>query len=223
MKIVRPAWNLTLIANFFSPPEAQKQIRDFVAFMKARILTPGSKMKTRAVGWQTSFIGMWSGREDLQDSTALGERSPPEGMGKSSMTVTSVDTDILIDAARKHGNGSEMPGTIGANPSELAASVINGNGTSGWLPEQSGIEENRAVSLNVFKSLPLTAQICDRQFSCWALSPQPRIADRGFTHCRLGNFVWQSTHVRRINVIFGFIQDLTLLPYPLGKRKFNQA
>jgi len=52
------------------PPEAQKKIRDFVAFMKARY-TPGSKMKTRGVRLTDEpFIGMWSSREDLQDSTA---------------------------------------------------------------------------------------------------------------------------------------------------------
>ena len=51
------------------PPEAQKQIRDFVAFIKARY-TSGSQMKTRAGSLTDEpFIGMWRDREDLQDST----------------------------------------------------------------------------------------------------------------------------------------------------------
>jgi hypothetical protein len=52
------------------PPEAQKQIQDFVANVKARY-TSASKLKTRR-GLLTDepFIGMWRGRDDLQDSTA---------------------------------------------------------------------------------------------------------------------------------------------------------
>jgi hypothetical protein len=53
------------------PPEAQKQIMDFVAFLKARYPTEPYVRKTRRVRLADEpFIGMWRNREDMQDSTA---------------------------------------------------------------------------------------------------------------------------------------------------------
>ncbi len=53
------------------PPEAQKQVLDFVAFLKARYsmvsLTPRPK---RTKLRDEPFISMWRDREDMRDSTA---------------------------------------------------------------------------------------------------------------------------------------------------------
>jgi len=53
------------------PPEAQKQVLDFVAFLKARYPTgKPSKRATRTELAEEPFIGMWQGREDMRDSSA---------------------------------------------------------------------------------------------------------------------------------------------------------
>jgi hypothetical protein len=53
------------------PPEAQKQIFDFVAFLKARYPTTQPVKKSRRTRLADEpFIGMWRNREDMQDSTA---------------------------------------------------------------------------------------------------------------------------------------------------------
>jgi hypothetical protein len=53
------------------PPEAQKQIRDFVVFLKARYPTEPYVRKTRRVSLADEpFIGMWLNREDMPDGTA---------------------------------------------------------------------------------------------------------------------------------------------------------
>jgi hypothetical protein len=53
------------------PPEAQKQVLDFVAFLKARYPTTQPVRKTRRTRLADEpFIGMWRNREDMQDSTA---------------------------------------------------------------------------------------------------------------------------------------------------------
>jgi hypothetical protein len=53
------------------PPEAQKQIFDFVAFLKARYPTTQPVKKSRRTRLANEpFIGMWRNREDMQDSTA---------------------------------------------------------------------------------------------------------------------------------------------------------
>jgi len=53
------------------PPEAQKQIIDFVAFLKARYPTTQPVRKSRRTRLANEpFIGMWQNREDMQDSTA---------------------------------------------------------------------------------------------------------------------------------------------------------
>lgn len=52
------------------PPEAQKQVMDFVVFLKARYPSTQSVNKThRTELVDEPFIGMWRDREDLQDST----------------------------------------------------------------------------------------------------------------------------------------------------------
>ena len=53
------------------PPEAQKQILDFMAFLKARyppVFT--AKKRKRIKLTDEPFIGMWSTRKEMQDSTA---------------------------------------------------------------------------------------------------------------------------------------------------------
>jgi len=53
------------------PPEAQRQVMDFVAFLKARYPTTQPVRKTRRTKLANEpFIGMWRDREDMQDSTA---------------------------------------------------------------------------------------------------------------------------------------------------------
>ena len=52
------------------PPEAQKQVIDFVAFLKGRYpaTQPGKTSRTKLA--DEPFIGMWRDREDMQDSAA---------------------------------------------------------------------------------------------------------------------------------------------------------
>ncbi|MGZ8215783.1 DUF2281 domain-containing protein [Methylomagnum sp.] len=53
------------------PPEAQQEVVDFVAFLKARYPTPKVKRATDFGKLEDDpFIGMWENREDMQDSTA---------------------------------------------------------------------------------------------------------------------------------------------------------
>ncbi len=53
------------------PPEAQKQVIDFIAFLKTRYPVAQPVRKTRRTNLaDESFIGMWRDREDMQDSTA---------------------------------------------------------------------------------------------------------------------------------------------------------
>ncbi|RPH50521.1 MAG: DUF2281 domain-containing protein [Desulfobacteraceae bacterium] len=51
------------------PPEAQKQILDFVAFLKTRYpSTPRTTKFRRSKLTEEPFIGMWRNRKDMQDS-----------------------------------------------------------------------------------------------------------------------------------------------------------
>ena len=51
------------------PPEAQKQVSDFVALLKTRYaITPHKKIK-RGKLEDEPFIGMWKDRADMRDST----------------------------------------------------------------------------------------------------------------------------------------------------------
>ncbi len=53
------------------PPEAQKQVVDFIAFLKARYPSaPMTRKARRSRLTNEPFIGMWRTRKDIQDSTA---------------------------------------------------------------------------------------------------------------------------------------------------------
>lgn len=53
------------------PPEAQKEVIDFLAFVKARYPSSAvAKRAKRANLTKGPFIGMWKGRTDMEDSTA---------------------------------------------------------------------------------------------------------------------------------------------------------
>jgi hypothetical protein len=51
------------------PPEAQKQIQDFIAFMKARYASTSKAKAKRGKLADEPFIGMWRDRKDMQDSS----------------------------------------------------------------------------------------------------------------------------------------------------------
>jgi len=52
------------------PIEAQRQIEDFIAFLRLRYKSQSPK-ETSISDLQTEkFVGMWRDREDMQDSTA---------------------------------------------------------------------------------------------------------------------------------------------------------
>jgi len=65
------AMNADLIRDYASlPAQAQKEVIDFVAFLKCRYLSmevPETSVKTALA--DEPFIGMWLDREDLSDST----------------------------------------------------------------------------------------------------------------------------------------------------------
>lgn len=53
------------------PPEAQKEILDFLAFLKSRYPSapaPGKAKRTKLAN--EPFVGMWQDREDMRNSTA---------------------------------------------------------------------------------------------------------------------------------------------------------
>ena len=51
------------------PPEAQKQVIDFIAFLKTRYQTvPGAPQSKRKLA-EEPFVGMWRDRADLEDSS----------------------------------------------------------------------------------------------------------------------------------------------------------
>ena len=60
-----------ILADFNSlPEEAQRQVVDFIAFLRQRYQpAPGRKRPTLPLA-DEPFIGMWRDREDLQDSSA---------------------------------------------------------------------------------------------------------------------------------------------------------
>ncbi|MGE0086048.1 MAG: DUF2281 domain-containing protein [Desulfococcaceae bacterium] len=52
------------------PMELQKEVSDFIAFLKARYTAPMTVRKNRRIRLADEpFIGMWQGREDMRDST----------------------------------------------------------------------------------------------------------------------------------------------------------
>jgi hypothetical protein len=53
------------------PPEAQKQVSDFVAFLKTRYPSAQVTRKARRTKLvDEPFIGMWRDRDDMRDSSA---------------------------------------------------------------------------------------------------------------------------------------------------------
>ena len=53
------------------PPEAQQQIADFVAFLRARYKRPLKQKQNRRTDLVNEpFIGIWKDREDMKDSSA---------------------------------------------------------------------------------------------------------------------------------------------------------
>lgn len=51
------------------PPEGQRLVEDFVAFLEKRYESAGSAKKSRSF-MDEPFIGMWRDRSDLEDSSA---------------------------------------------------------------------------------------------------------------------------------------------------------
>lgn len=52
------------------PPEAQKQLVDFMAFLKMRYPISSAVKKVSSMKLiEEPFVGMWRGREDMVDST----------------------------------------------------------------------------------------------------------------------------------------------------------
>ena len=50
------------------PPEAQKQVEDFVAFLKTRYKPAAKKRAKKGSLKSEPFLGMWKDREDMRDS-----------------------------------------------------------------------------------------------------------------------------------------------------------
>ncbi|MEH2355266.1 hypothetical protein [Nostoc sp.] len=61
-----------LLNEFLSlPPEAQRQLMDFIAFLRQRYAVVESASQSPDIDLiNDNFIGMWSDRQDLADSTA---------------------------------------------------------------------------------------------------------------------------------------------------------
>ena len=59
-----------LLDDFVSlPVDAQRQVTDFVAFLRQKYQTDSAVRGTETSVQDDKFIGMWSDREDLTDST----------------------------------------------------------------------------------------------------------------------------------------------------------
>lgn len=53
------------------PPEAQQQVIDFIVFLRMRYVPSRPRKAVRQTELaKESFVGMWSDREDLPDSSA---------------------------------------------------------------------------------------------------------------------------------------------------------
>jgi hypothetical protein len=52
------------------PPEAQRQIEDFISFLRARYGTSHRKTAPSSDLESEAFVGMWRDREDMRDSSA---------------------------------------------------------------------------------------------------------------------------------------------------------
>ncbi len=52
------------------PPDAQRSVADFIAFLKQRYQPSPPPEPPPATDWRSDpFIGLWQDREDLQDSS----------------------------------------------------------------------------------------------------------------------------------------------------------
>lgn len=63
--------NEILINNFTSLPlHAQKEAMNFIAFLQQRYQSPGNSEQAEKPELENeAFVGMWSDRDDLQDSS----------------------------------------------------------------------------------------------------------------------------------------------------------
>ncbi len=52
------------------PPEAQKQVLDFISFLESRYTSIATRKPRRVRLSKEPFIGMWSDREDMKDGAA---------------------------------------------------------------------------------------------------------------------------------------------------------
>ena len=64
------------------PPEAQRQVVDFITFLQTRY-HPTVKGKTKAKLADESFVGIWRNREDMQNSNAWVRESREIEWGKT--------------------------------------------------------------------------------------------------------------------------------------------
>ena len=69
--------NEDILSQFNSlPPEGQRQVIDFLAFLQQRYGSSQSVEDQRSLELEgEGFIGMWQDREDMQDSSAWVRRS----------------------------------------------------------------------------------------------------------------------------------------------------
>ena len=77
--------NPELLREFDSlPPEAQKQVMDFIAFLSARYkVTYKRKSKTKKSLSAEPFIGMWKDRAEMRDSVRWVQEKRNNEWGKS--------------------------------------------------------------------------------------------------------------------------------------------
>ena len=52
------------------PPEAQRQIEDFISFLRERYKSSQPKTAGSPGLESEAFVGMWRGRKDMRDSSA---------------------------------------------------------------------------------------------------------------------------------------------------------
>ena len=52
------------------PPEAQRQVGDFIGFLHTRLASESSAEPPASSAEEGSFVGMWADRDDLADSRA---------------------------------------------------------------------------------------------------------------------------------------------------------
>lgn len=52
------------------PPEAQRQLEDFLSFLRERYTNSQAKTAPTSELESEAFVGMWRGREDMRDSSA---------------------------------------------------------------------------------------------------------------------------------------------------------